>query len=208
MDDLRGTTPENYSTENDSPHAPHDVVSKYFPKLREKPGPKKNKQLRSLKVSCRLTHEEKQAGELYCKKYGISEAGLLRAGYLATILQPPDERLQEFIENLLPLENENLTANQKTAVRMRAKHFIKRSTLALLLILLGGAMAPIINKGYLYFYETGKAWISDDHTACIYHTGIIGCELIEQKSPPPDAAYLEYMKRSKRLPALQPAKPH
>jgi len=208
VDNLRGTIPEDYSAENNDLHATYEVVSILPLKSREKPGPKKNKPLRSQKISCRLTHEEKQAGEQYCKKHGITEAKLMRASYLASILQPPDERLSELIENLLPLEGENLTINQKTAIKIRAKHFIKRSSAALLLILLGCGMSPVISKGFWFVYEKGKELIYDGHTACIYHTESKspGCELIEQEPSPPDAAYLEYMKRLQRLPSLQPPK--
>jgi len=148
-------------------------------KSRQKPGPKKKDAPRSEKISCRLTDEEKARGEAYCKTHGINEAKLLRASYLAAISEPPTERMKRFIDVLMkPLDEENLSPVQKQTIKTKTMKIMRNSVMLLALTLIGYATAPIVVKGILFLYDTGKSLLYDGKTSCLYRQDMDGCEII------------------------------
>ena len=178
MDELRDTEAENRFQEKIKTQLRADLDSDDEQKQRSKPGPQKKENPRSEKINCRLTKEEKAAGLRYCKKHGTTEAKLLRASYLAAITQTPGERIDRLLETFMPsLDDANLRPDQKLAIRSRTKEILKKSATVLLLILLGAAAVPMVQKAIWGMYEPGKSFIVDDNETCIMSTGQVGCTL-------------------------------
>jgi hypothetical protein len=154
--------------------------------FKRKPGPEKKENPRTEKVSCRLTKEERAEALHYCRTHHITEAKLLRASFLAVINEPPGSRFDRLVDTFMqPMDSIDLHPDQKQTIRLKIKETLRKSTMALLLVLLCGCAAPTIIKAFWFIYEKGKELIFQDDTACVYYgkgakAGKDGCEVMPE----------------------------
>ncbi len=151
------------------------------PKMRLKRGPKKIIDLRSEKISCRLTKEERKTGLDYCKKYGINEARLLRTSYLYAISRSPDQ-MNGFAQKILnAVEEADLPIRKKWILKSSVKAILKKACLLLLLIVVATSLAtsPTVAKYFLHIYTRGQSIMYGGHESCVYSSGdTYGCEMV------------------------------
>jgi len=189
MDDLRSTDVYNYFQNKSDVHALVENDSANVPKPRRKPGPHKKEHPRSEKISCRLTEEEKEAGERYCKEHGITEANLLRASYLVATLQTRNQ-MNGIANAILDLIKPGSNPIEHRILKEKIVTILRKSGLFVLLILFGIFLssAPTVAKYFLTVYEVGKAYIVHSDEAWITHDGESGWEVVPWKwvpAPPP-----------------------
>ena len=162
------------------------------PKKPNKPGPKPKENPRSEKISCRLTPKEKAMGLRYCKAHGTTEAKLLRASYLAAIMETPSGRIDRFLDSLMkPLDSMELLKTQKQEIRARTKEVLKKSAMALILILLSAAaLTPTLIK---FWGDPGRkeGQVLERTDTCVYYTDgkhgdKSGCEVQRLQGATPD----------------------
>jgi hypothetical protein len=188
------TTTENTSQRDTS----------FLQTLRHKPGPQKKEYRRSEKISCRLTEEEKEEGERYCKKHGITEAKLLRASYLAATLQT-QKQIDGIADAILCLIETDKAIDRRWLLKEKIVTILRKSGVYVLLLLLGIFLssAPSIAKYLIHYYELGKVYVMHPNEAWIVHDSDKGWEVVPHKSvlPAPDS---DFMKKLQRLPLGQP----
>jgi hypothetical protein len=167
--------------EKDETQASAFIDPSEAPKTRLKPGPKKIIELRSEKISCRLTKEERKAGLDYCKKYGINEARLLRMSYLYAISRSPDQIIGVAQKILNTVEESDLPIRKKWILKSNMKEILKKACLLLLLIVVATSLAtsPTVAKYILHLVSDPGGIVYTDHNACVFHGGDeMGCELV------------------------------
>lgn len=154
-----------------------------FLKLRRKPGPPKSDDSRTEKISCRLTKEEKQRGLEYCRRYGTTEAKLLRASYLGAIAQIPYDRNEQMVDHMMqPIEaDQTIPAEQKIILRQRIKAVFQRSAMALFIILGGCSNGGLVFEYVFKAYTGNNPLIYHPGEVCIYYPGQMGCTMYKQR---------------------------
>ena len=67
--------------------------------------------------------------------------------------------------------------------KMEIRDVLRKSALFLLLILFGMFLsaAPTVAKYMLHNYLNGSSIVYHSNNACVYHTGEMGCEMIQVK---------------------------
>jgi hypothetical protein len=168
MDELSTLEAEAVNPESTGSFSPH-----------KRRGPKKKITPRSEKLSCRLTKEEKARGEEYCKAYGLTEAKLLRASYLAVITQSPDCRLDELADALAQQLTHEKQTTENEDLRARIRKVLKKTAYTGMLILLGCMLgtAPTIAKYLIHEFSQGVTIYHGD-TLIFHHDDDHGFELV------------------------------
>ena len=154
-------------------------VEKADIQIRRRPGPEKKDNPRSEKISCRLTKEEKIAGERFCKMRGVPEAKLLRASYLLVTAQAQNE-VNEITDTIMRLVEADTVPHERTKLRINIREVLKRSVMFLVLIFLACFISSnsTIAKYMVYFYTTAKGFIYHRGDVFLYHKGDNGFEIM------------------------------